>query len=158
MRLLHDRAVGSGTSFRALGARSTPRRCDNASGESRPTLHLLVQKRPAGFWKPNTSVGLKQGSDFIDHNHSEHRIGIEQSGSTAPTIDSVHRSIEAEAPSATARKAQGWRIVSMGVAHPEEVVAQIRALLEHSASSSRAHRRLLLASRLLRGFGRGYRT
>lgn len=108
--------------------------CDSA-GESR-LLYLLVQSGLQGL-ETQYPVLASNKWYFIDVAIPEHRIGIEfdDRGKYGSDIDSVHRSIEAEERRQRLLEAQGWRIRRFrweALAHPEEVVAQIRALLEHS--------------------------
>ena len=108
--------------------------CDSA-GESR-LLYLLVQSGLQGL-ETQYPVLASNKWYFIDVAIPEHRIGIEFDGrgKYGSDIDSVHRSIEAEERRQRLLEAQGWRIRRFrweALAHPEEVLAQIRALLEHS--------------------------
>lgn len=138
MRLLHMIApAGQGTkhvtSARWVLAHADAG-CDSA-GESR-LLYLLVQSGLQGL-ETQYPVLASNKWYFIDVAIPEHRIGIEFDGrgKYGSDIDSVHRSIEAEERRQRLLEAQGWRIRRFrweALAHPEEVVAQIRALLEHS--------------------------
>ena len=138
MRLLHMIApAGQGTkhvtSARWVLAHADAG-CDSA-GESR-LLYLLAQSGLQGL-ETQYPVLASNKWYFIDVAIPEHRIGIEFDGrgKYGSDIDSVHRSIEAEERRQRLLEAQGWRIRRFrweALAHPEEVLAQIRALLEHS--------------------------
>lgn len=104
--------------------------CESA-GESR-LLYLLVRGRLQGL-ETQYPVSAANKWYFIDIAIPEHRIGIEFDGrgKYGSDVDSVHRSIEAEERRQRLLEAQGWRIRRFrweAFAHPEEVIAQIRAL------------------------------
>ena len=104
--------------------------CESA-GESR-LLYLLVRGGLQGL-ETQYPVSAANKWYFIDIAIPEHRIGIEFDGrgKYGSDINSVHRSIEAEERRQRLLEAQGWRIRRFrweALAHPEEVIAQIRAL------------------------------
>ena len=138
MRLLHMIAPSGQGTKHVTSARwvlaHADAGCDSA-GESR-LLYLLAQSGLQGL-ETQYPVLASNKWYFIDVAIPEHRIGIEFDGrgKYGSDIDSVHRSIEAEERRQRLLEAQGWRIRRFrweALAHPEEVVAQIRALLEHS--------------------------
>ena len=104
--------------------------CESA-GESR-LLYLLVRGGLQGL-ETQYPVSAANKWYFIDIAIPEHRIGIEFDGrgKYGSDVNSVHRSIEAEERRQRLLEAQGWRIRRFrreALAHPEEVIAQIRAL------------------------------
>ena len=104
--------------------------CESA-GESR-LLHLLVRGGLQGL-ETQYPVSAANKRYFIDIAIPEHRIGIEFDGrgKYGSDVDSVHRSIEAEERRQRLLEAKGWRIRRFrweALAHPEEVIAQTRAL------------------------------
>ena len=104
--------------------------CDSA-GESR-LLYLLTKGGLQGL-ETQYPVSAANKWYFIDIAIPEHRIGIEFDGrgKYGSDVDSVHRSIEAEERRQRLLEAQGWRIRRFrweALAHPKEVIAQIRAL------------------------------
>ena len=104
--------------------------CDSV-GESR-LLYLLICGGLSGL-ETQYPVSASGKWYFIDIAIPEHRIGIEFDGrgKYGSDVDSVHRSIEAEERRQRLLEAQGWRIRRFrweAFAHPEEVIAQIRAL------------------------------
>lgn len=108
--------------------------CDSA-GESR-LLYLLTKGGLQGL-ETQYPVSAANKWYFIDIAIPEHRIGIEFDGrgKYGSDVDSVHRSIEAEERRQRLLEAQGWRIRRFrwdALAHPAEVIAQIRALYDHS--------------------------
>ena len=119
MRLLHMIAPSGQGTKHVTSARwvlaHADAGCDSA-GESR-LLYLLAQSGLQGL-ETQYPVFASNKWYFIDVAIPEHRIGI-----------------EAEERRQRLLEAQGWRIRRFrweALAHPEEVVAQIRALLEHS--------------------------
>lgn len=104
--------------------------CESA-GESR-LLYVLVRGGLQGL-ETQYPVSAANKWYFIDIAVPEARIGIEFDGrgKYGSDVDSVHRSIEAEERRQRLLEAQGWRIRRFrweALAHPEEVIAQIRAL------------------------------
>lgn len=104
--------------------------CESA-GESR-LLYLLVRGGLQGL-ETQYPVSAANKWYFIDIAIPEHRIGIEFDGrgKYGSDVNSVHRSIEAEERRQRLLEAEGWRIRRFrweALAHPEEVIAQIRAL------------------------------
>ena len=104
--------------------------CESA-GESR-LLYLLVRGGLQGL-ETQYPVSAANKWYFIDIAIPEHRIGIEFDGrgKYGSDVNSVHRSIEAEERRQRLLEAQGWRIRRFrweALAHPKEVIAQIRAL------------------------------
>ena len=105
--------------------------CESA-GESR-LLYLLVRGGLQGL-ETQYPVSAANKWYFIDIAIPEHRIGIEFDGrgKYGSDVDSVHRSIEAEERRQRLLEAQGWRIRRFrweALAHPDEILGQIRTLL-----------------------------
>ena len=136
-RLLRLLGVSSQGRKHAISARWVVRHADagcESAGESR-LLYLLTKGGLQGL-ETQYPVSAANKWYFIDIAIPEHRIGIEFDGrgKYGSDIDSVHRSIEAEERRQRLLEAQGWRIRRFrweALAHPEEVIAQIRALHGH---------------------------
>lgn len=105
--------------------------CESA-GESR-LLYLLVRGGLQGL-ETQYPVSAANKWYFIDIAVPEARIGIEFDGrgKYGSDVDSVHRSIEAEERRQRLLEAQGWQIRRFrweALAHPDEILGQIRTLL-----------------------------
>ena len=105
--------------------------CDSA-GESR-LLYLLICGGLSGL-ETQYPVSASGKWYFIDIAVPEAHIGIEFDGrgKYGSDIDSVHRSIEAEERRQRLLEAQGWQIRRFrweALAHPDEILGQIRTLL-----------------------------
>ena len=105
--------------------------CESA-GESR-LLYLLVRGDLQGL-ETQYPVSAANKWYFIDIALPEARIGIEFDGrgKYGSDVDSVHRSIEAEERRQRLLEAQGWQIRRFrweALAHPDEILGQIRTLL-----------------------------
>lgn len=137
-RLLRLLGVSSQGRRHAISARWIVTHADagcESAGESR-LLYLLVRGGLQGL-ETQYPVSAANKWYFIDIAIPEHRIGIEFDGrgKYGSDVDSVHRSIEAEERRQRLLEAQGWRIRRFrwdALAHPAEVIAQIRALYDHS--------------------------
>ena len=133
-RLLRLLGVSSQGRKHAISARWIVTHADagcESAGESR-LLYLLVRGGLQGL-ETQYPVSAANKWYFIDIAVPEARIGIEFDGrgKYGSDVDSVHRSIEAEERRQRLLEAQGWRIRRFrweALAHPEEVIAQIRAL------------------------------
>lgn len=105
--------------------------CDSV-GESR-LLYLLICGGLSGL-ETQYPVSASGKWYFIDIAVPEVRIGIEFDGrgKYGSDVDSVHRSIEAEERRQRLLEAQGWQIRRFrweALAHPDEILGQIRTLL-----------------------------
>ena len=137
-RLLRLLGVSSQGRKHAISARWVVRHADagcESAGESR-LLYLLTKGGLQGL-ETQYPVSAANKWYFIDIAIPEHRIGIEFDGrgKYGSDVDSVHRSIEAEERRQRLLEAQGWRIRRFrweALAHPEEVIAQIRALYDRN--------------------------
>ena len=137
-RLLRLLGVSSQGRKHAISARWVIRHADagcDSAGESR-LLYLLTKGGLQGL-ETQYPVSAANKWYFIDIAIPERRIGIEFDGrgKYGSNVDSVHRSIEAEERRQRLLEAQGWRIRRFrweALAHPEEVIAQIRALYDRS--------------------------
>lgn len=137
-RLLRLLGVSSQGRRHAISARWIVTHADagcESAGESR-LLYLLVRGGLQGL-ETQYPISAANKWYFIDIAIPEHRIGIEFDGrgKYGSDVDSVHRSIEAEERRQRLLEAQGWRIRRFrwnALAHPAEVIAQIRALYDHS--------------------------